>query len=558
MEEQEQQEQQERARPTPRSLSKEQIMLTGGALLTSGLADVAMHFDKTGVFLGLLATFIVARHSNDILDHLVPGRDAARVVDMTARVVNAAAPQTSTYDDQAVGAKLKRLFGLSKMQQAPALPKDAPDESQEQDTEPEAPLPHDETVASPLDSDAFVQAAAQRDVPGIPRLTIAQIVQHLERNSYEVYIGRSMTRPGHPAVRINFYKRHMNLIGASQHGKSSMAAALLECILRTHDRSHVLIALLDHEDKTSQLFANAPHIAKVRIGEQVVRLHARSYEQVLEHLEYLSALIDYRYTLSEEELDGQPLVIVYLEEFIDLKDYFKHRVDAVEKDEKEQAKRDYARLVFCIKKIARRGLKVLVQLLMCAQVDYRDEDLQEALVNVTSGMSFCVRVSAAQAAGFYQTELLQRNAREDKVGQTVVEMPDCKGLILAPEYDLKAHLKALAQVQKQAEVQQQAATLLRTPAGESGKPLTPAPLASRAAKITVLPARIEHRPQPTLQDAIMCWNELVAAEQNPSRNNLQQALIAKGFDCKENWARKFYEDIKDMLANDQPNASVGG
>ena len=140
---------------------------------------------------------------------------------------------------------------------------------------------------------------------------------------------------------------------------------------------------------------------------------------------------------------------MYLEEFIDLKDYFKQRIDTVEKDEKEQAKRDYARLIFCIKKIARRGLKVLVQLLMCAQVDYRDEDLQEALVNVTSGMSFCLRVSAAQAAGFYQTELLQRNAREDKVGQAVAEMPDCKDLILSPDYDLRARLMALEKARRQ-------------------------------------------------------------------------------------------------------------
>jgi hypothetical protein len=74
---------------------------------------------------------------------------------------------------------------------------------------------------------------------------------------------------------------------------------------------------------------------------------------------------------------------------------------------------------------------------------------------------------------------------------------------------------------------------------------------------TVLPVRTEQKPQPTLKDAITCWNELVQAGQNPSRNNLQQALIAKGFDCKENWARKFYEDIKDML-KDQPKASAGG
>jgi hypothetical protein len=73
----------------------------------------------------------------------------------------------------------------------------------------------------------------------------------------------------------------------------------------------------------------------------------------------------------------------------------------------------------------------------------------------------------------------------------------------------------------------------------------------------VLPVQTEQKPQPTLKDAIMCWNEMVQAGQNPSRNNLQQALIAKGFDCKENWARKFYEDIKDML-KDQPKASAGG
>ena len=78
------------------------------------------------------------------------------------------------------------------------------------------------------------------------------------------------------------------------------------------------------------------------------------------------------------------------------------------------------------------------------------------------------------------------------------------------------------------------------------------------SKITVLPVRTEQKPQPTLHDAILCWNELVEAGQNPSRNNLQNALIAKGFDCKENWARKFYEDIKELLAKDQQKALVGG
>ncbi len=77
------------------------------------------------------------------------------------------------------------------------------------------------------------------------------------------------------------------------------------------------------------------------------------------------------------------------------------------------------------------------------------------------------------------------------------------------------------------------------------------------ARIAILPVRTEQKPQPTLSDAITCWNELVEAGQNPSRNNLQNALMAKGFDCRENWARKFYEDIKGMLKGQQ-KASVGG
>ena len=367
-------------------------------------------------------------------------------------------------------------------------------------------VPEEDSEAAnlqPEEDTAFAHTAAQTDVPGVARLTIEQIVSHIERNSYEVYIGRSMTRPNYPAVRINFYKRHLKLLGASQHGKSSMAAALLEIILRTHDPYRVQLVLLDHENRASRLFADVPHLAKVRLGEQVVRLHARSERQVLEHLEYLVGLIDYRYThLSEEELDQQPLVIVYLEEFIDLKDYFKHRIDLVGKDDKEQAKWDYARLVFCVKQIARRGLKVLVQLLMCAQVDYRDEDLQEALVNVTSGMSFCLRVTAAQAAGFYQTELLQRNAKEDKIGQAVVEMPDCKDLILAPACDLRARLKALEKAERQGiSIDASKHTrLAQTPSIDERQPVpssfTPATSATQAEKVMRLPVQSPHSLRP--------------------------------------------------------------
>ncbi len=296
-----------------------------------------------------------------------------------------------------------------------------------------------------IDAAFLKQDTAEQKEP-FQRITIDDITRHVARNSYTTYIGRSLTnaKDGNPAIAITFYKRHMKIIGASQHGKSSMAAALLDAIARTHDEDHVIIALLDLEYKTSKLFERLPHIAIVDTDAGPVLLHARDEREVLDKLELILELIEYRYTLSKSEVDQQPLLIVYIEEFIDLKDHFKQQIDqAVTPAEKEQATKNYERFIHCMKKIARRGLKVLVQLLMCAQMDYADEDLKEALINVTSGMSFCVRTTAAQAAGFYRTNLLRQNAMEDAKGHAVVEMPEVKDLIQAPEYDLKKRLLAM-------------------------------------------------------------------------------------------------------------------
>jgi FtsK/SpoIIIE family len=379
----------------------------GGTFLGAGAIDLLAHLGPTGLVVGGIAAFVAARHGPDLVNS------------MQEHFILPEMPPALT----------QRKKGRSILDRAIGR---FPEETGQ-----------DVQVVIPEDDPIFVAASTQTEVPGVPRITVEQAATHTDRNSYEVYLGRSMTRPGNPAVKINFYKRHIKLIGASQHGKSSMAAALLEAITRTHDPELVQVAILDLEDKTGRLFEDIPHITRVRKHGVTHSLHARSYEQVLEYLEHISALIDYRYGLSQEELERQPLLIIYLEEFVDLKNYFKRRVPALSGAEREQAQAAYTRLVYIIGKIAARGLKVLVQLLMCAQVDYRDEDLQEALVNVTSGLSFCVRPSAAQAAGFYQTELLARNAREDKVGQAVCEMPDCKDLILAPEYDLAARLKRL-------------------------------------------------------------------------------------------------------------------
>lgn len=276
----------------------------------------------------------------------------------------------------------------------------------------------------------------------IRRLTIDEIVEHTPKNEYWIYIGRSLTQPDHPAVPIGFYKKHLKIIGASQKGKSSMAAALLDIITRTHDRNHVRVALLDLENQTSNLFADLPHLATVTHENQRIKLHARNREQVLQYLDYVVRIMELRYDMTPKERARQPVLLVYVEEFLALKNYFKKRVDATKGDPQKntQAKQDYANLIYCITEIALRGLKARVQFILCAQVDYRDDDLAEALTSITSGISFCVRPTAAQAAGFYRADLIKQNAIENAVGQFVAEMPDIQDLILAPDYDLEKRL----------------------------------------------------------------------------------------------------------------------
>lgn len=318
-------------------------------------------------------------------------------------------------------------------------------------------LPKPKQIKNTLLSMAHIQnepegtTIAQKST-GPRRLTIDEIVDMCEENSFKIYIGSSLTDPEATPVEVRIFKQHFKFIGASQKGKSSMAAAFLEIITRTHDTSRVLIALLDFEDMTSKLFAHLPHLAEVEVDGKHIPLHATTREQVLEHLGYIVDLVNIRYQMSKLEIKDEPLLIVYLEEFLALKDYFKSQAkSAIGESEKKQAEKNYTDLVFRIKEIARLGLKARVQLVMCAQVDYADEDFREALANVTNGMSFCVKPTAAQAAGFMNTDLLARNAQEKKVGQAVAETVSCNDLVLAPAYDLEARLVEFEERELEAE-----------------------------------------------------------------------------------------------------------
>lgn len=291
------------------------------------------------------------------------------------------------------------------------------------------------------EDDIFLSQREQVQPLPCERVTVEQIVSHSAslRNSYRFYIGRSLKKPGNPVCIIGFHKRHMKFIGASQQGKSTMVACALDIIKQTHDPAYVQFAIFDLEDRTGNLFNDSPHVLRVRKDGQIIPLHARSEEQVLEYLGYLWALVVYRYRLPLDVLDQQPLVIAYIEEFIALKDYFKRKAESGG----EQDQQDFNTLISLIKLLAARALKAKVQLWLCTQADYRDPDLQESLVNVTEGFAFCLRESAARAAGFNKGILLTENYSDNRKGQCVVETAEVKDLILAPEYDLEAKLRAI-------------------------------------------------------------------------------------------------------------------
>jgi hypothetical protein len=410
--------------PTPTAIK----YAAGGTMLATLPFDVLAHFGPTGILVGGMLSYVVYKHGQEAYDMardtfpFLPALRAASHERGDVKVTDLPAP-AGTPGKRSL---TDRMFGVH--------PEQAEQGSANVDGQ---------ETAQQKDATGFVTVDRSSEVPGVPRYTVEEIAEHIQPNSYKLYVGRSLTLPEHPALHMSFWRRHLKVIGASQKGKSSMAAALLDIILRTHDAKHVLVALLDMENRTSKLFENDPHIARVRFpdGKETL-LHARSKDEVLAHLELLVQILDYRATLTVAQVSEQPLMVIYLEEFLLLKKELKQRASRLTGEAKEQAQADYERFILCVNLLAGRGLKYGFQFLICAQVDYRDDDLYEAFANITAGFCFCVRATAAGSAGFMQTELLNRNAKDNKVGQCVVETPDGHDLILAPEYDLEAKLTA--------------------------------------------------------------------------------------------------------------------
>jgi DNA translocase FtsK/SpoIIIE-like protein len=374
------------------------------------------------------------------------------------------------------------------------------------------------------------------------RLTVDEICAHIERNSYQVYIGSSLTKNLTPLL-ISIKGRHLKVIGATQKGKSSFVGSLIDIVSQTHDPAYVQFALLDKEHQTSRLFADLPHLLRVVVDGKPTPVHAKNTNEVVEYLSYLLQILDARNAMSRTALAQEPVIVVYIEEFLRLKKELKAACATTQ--DREGAVRRYTQFSFAIGQLAGLGLKLRMYLWLVAQMDYADKDpeLQEAMVNITSGLSFCVRQTAALAAGFYQTELLSRNAQENKAGQAVCEMPDCNDLILAPDFDLEQRLQAREQAEIQTEAEEEQANTVESDIHYTGPYLLRSETPAQPAVGTplVLPAiRQREIRRATLSDAIDVWNDLGEM----GRPRLREELIARGLECSDDLAKTLIKSVK--------------
>jgi hypothetical protein len=296
------------------------------------------------------------------------------------------------------------------------------------------PVPQSLTYSPHITIDSNNKSSSIKEIEAPAMLNVAkpqvsELAAKIERNSLQVCLGKSLTEPDKYLI-ADLKGKHIKIIGASQQGKSCQAVAIHEQLQTTHDPDRLQFALLDREYKPSRLLEHSEHVAVISSRPCI----ARNIDEVPVYLGYLVDELERRDRLSYQELVLLPRILIYIEEFLDLK-----------KRLKIGDRKVCNKFLVDFNTLATRGLKLGLHLMICAQVDYADDDLKDAMAQFNGiNMSFSVVPTAARAAGFISTELLNQNFASKTPGQFVLEMAGCCDLGIAPEYDVKAKLEALS------------------------------------------------------------------------------------------------------------------
>jgi hypothetical protein len=209
---------------------------------------------------------------------------------------------------------------------------------------------------------------------------------------------------------------HMQLLGTSGQGKSKQATSILAQLASRNDEAHLQLALIDCEGETTAPFQNLPHVRYLADEPEAAARTLKSIENELEQRDRTKTIY--------------PVLLVFVEEFLQL-----FRIMPTKY--KDAALEHYTSL-------ALRGRKRGMFLFSIGQTAYTQKAIRDAQAQFLSSMAFAVKPSAARAAGFTNTSLLNQLYHEKRPGQFLLERPAGDSILLAPyvESSIVTHLLA--------------------------------------------------------------------------------------------------------------------
>ncbi len=234
-----------------------------------------------------------------------------------------------------------------------------------------------------------------------PRL--ATIIEELTPNTLEFVFGLDATTG--QLARTTLPKAvHIQLLGASGQGKSRQATSILTQLCARNDTEHLQLALIDCEGETTVPFQGLPH---VRYLADESKEAAKTFRGLVNELERrdVSRIL-------------WPVIFIFVEEFLNLR-------RTMPAEYRDQALEDYTTL-------ALRGRKRGMFLFSIGQTNYVDRHIRDAQNQFLSNMAFAAKPTAARAAGFTNTDLLNKLYSERRPGQFLLERPAGDSILLAP------------------------------------------------------------------------------------------------------------------------------
>ena len=259
-----------------------------------------------------------------------------------------------------------------------------------------------------------------------PRL--ATIIEELTPNTLEFVFGLDPLT-GQMARTTLPKAVHIQLLGASGQGKSRQATSILTQLCARNDTNHLNLALIDCEGETTAPFQGLPH---VRYLADEPRDAAKAFRGLVSELERR----DVSRTL-------WPTIFIFVEEFLNLR-------RTMPGEFRDQCLEDYTTL-------ALRGRKRGMFLFSIGQTSYVDRHIRDAQNQFLSNMAFAAKPTAARAAGFTNTPLLNQLYQERRPGQFLLERPAGDSILLAPYVEpgqvaslLNSSSTALVEVEREA------------------------------------------------------------------------------------------------------------